>query len=115
MPDDAAPRKEPKQFSQFLAEQRRGLLHAELSEQLAELVTACMTTRKAGSLTLSVKVKPTGDAHVEVTDDVVIKVPRDVRPPSIFFTDEHGTLHRNDPRQGKLPLREVVNPEEATQ
>ena len=55
---------ERKPFAAFLQEQRRGGLHGELSESLQELVRAVEEHRKAGTLTLTVKVAPFGDGTV---------------------------------------------------
>ena len=93
---------ERKPFAAFLQEQRRGGLHGELSDGLAGLVAAVSEHRKAGTLTLTVSVKPTGDGVVVVTDKVVVKAPEGDRGSSIFFADEDGNLQREDPRQMKI-------------
>lgn len=105
-PDDRAT---TKPFTQFIAEQRRGALHTELSDQLAELVHACLETGKKGKLALTISVAPIKDADgtVSITDDVKLTAPKPDAKPSIFFTDEQGNLSRQDPRQVELPLREV--------
>ncbi len=90
---------ERKPFAQFLQEQRRGGLHGELSEALQELVRAVEEHRKAGTVTLTVKVAPFGDGTVAITDRVVLKAPEGERGSGIFFTDADGNLHRQDPRQ----------------
>lgn len=95
-------------FAQWLIEQRGGVLHAEASEALADVVAAVMEHGKSGSLTLSVKVARNKDGvTVTVSDDLKVKVPQGDRGAAIFFTDDHGNLSRNNPRQPELPLREV--------
>jgi hypothetical protein len=102
-------RPQTKPFAAFVQEQRRGALHTEVSDQLAELVHACVETGKKGTLTLQITVAPTKNEEgtVLVTDDIKVKAPKPDARPAIFFTDEHGNLSRQDPRQAELPLREV--------
>jgi hypothetical protein len=111
---DQAPEAQPseevatKPFAAWLQEQRQGGLHGEVSDALADLVAAVMEHDKAGSLTLTVKVKPAGDNAVFVTDEVKSKPPEGERPAALFFTDPRGNLSRRDPRQPELPLRQVA-------
>ena len=97
---------ERKPFAAFLQEQRRGALHGELSERLQELVLAVEEHRKAGTLTLTLSVKPNGNGVVTISDKVVVKVPEGERGSSIFFTDEAGNLVR-DPR-GQTTIDDAV-------
>lgn len=100
-----------KPFAQFLQEQRSGGLHGELSEALKTLVQSVDEHRKAGTLTLTVKVAPNADGvTVTVTDKIVLKAPEAERGAAIFFIDNDGSLQRRDPRQIELPLREVERP-----
>jgi hypothetical protein len=102
-------RPQTKPFAAFVQEQGRGRLHSELSDGFAELVAACMEHEKAGTLTLTIKVKPSKDGEsVQISDDLKIKAPEADRSPSVFFTDRHGNVSRNNPRQDELPLREVA-------
>lgn len=98
-------------FAVFLQQQRRGLLHGELSDALHDLLAAVKDTGKPGSLTLQIKVKPAAKGNAEqvlVSDLVVAKKPAVERPESIFFLDDSGNLSRSDPRQPELPgIREV--------
>lgn len=100
-----------KPFAAFIQEQRGGGLHGELSDALAELVLACDEHRKAGTLTLTIKVAPNSDGvTVTVTDKLVVKAPEGERGAALFFVDADGNLNRRDPRQIELPLREVTTP-----
>lgn len=96
-----------KPFAAFLQEQRRGVAHTEISEALAELVQACVQTGKKGTLTLQIAVQPIKDADgtVYITDGVTVKAPRPDARPSMFFTDDHGNVSRQNPRQAELPIR----------
>lgn len=100
----ATQRPELKPFAQFLQEARRGGLHTEMSEQLADLVSAVRETGKKGSITLKLTVEPSkdDDAMIVVHDDCKVTLPRITQRPSLFFPDEHGNLHRRDPRQAEI-------------
>lgn len=97
-----------KPFAAFLQEQRRGGLHAELTDKLAELVQVCAELGKGGSLTLKISLKPNADGStMTVSDDVSVKAPEPERGAAIFFADDAGNLSRHDPRQLEIPVREV--------
>lgn len=100
-------------FAAWLQDLRHGAAHAELTDALAELVSAVQTTGKAGELRLVVKVKPSdsGATQVIVSDDVVLKAPEPSRPISLFFVDEAHNLTRDDPFQQRLPLRDIPRPD----
>jgi len=103
-------------FNGFLADQRGGALHAELTERLAEVTAAVIEHGKAGSLTLTIKISQQKGAEraVIVADDLKVKVPAPERGESLFFADEDGNLSRRDPRQPALPLSEARKAGEAT-
>lgn len=100
-------------FGAFLQEQRRGLLHSELTDELQALVAAVAEHGKKGELVLKVTVTPSkGGAHVTVSDEVKVKTPEGVRPESIFFIDAANNLVTKDPRQQTFELREAPTPTE---
>lgn len=105
MSEDGAASARP--FTQFVQEQRRGALHEELSERLAETVTAVMEHGKVGAVTLTLKIKPAGDGMVQIFDDLKVKAPEGEKPPSIFFVDKRGNVQRQDPRQMEMSLQRV--------
>lgn len=102
-------------FAAFLQQQRRGVLHGELSDALHGLLAAVKDTGKPGSLQFTLKVKPAAKGNAEqvlISDLVVVKAPSVERPESIFFLDDEGNLSRSDPRQMELPaIRDVSRPE----
>ena len=105
--------KQVRPFADWLMEQRQGLLHAELTDALNELVAAVNEHSKGGELVLRVKVKPaTKSSHgaVAVADDVMLKKPVGDRAEALFFVDKHSNLTRENPLQPRLPLREVPAP-----
>lgn len=106
--DPELPAGRQRTFSAFLIEQRGGSLHGELTERLAEVVSAALEHGEQGSLVLKVAVKPNKDGiTVTVTDEVRCKVPEGDRGAALFYADEAGNLTRRDPRQPELPLKEV--------
>lgn len=104
----APERPQTKPFAQFLQEQRGGLLHAELSDTLADVVARVVEHGKPGTITVQFKVQPNKDGvTLTVFDDVKVKAPQGDRGAAIFYADGHGNLSRRDPRQPELPLRPV--------
>lgn len=85
-----------------------GDLHEELTEALTDLVAQVKATRKTGTLKLTLKIKPNGENSVEIEDEVKLSLPAAPRPKSIMFIDGDNALRRTDPRQQRLPLREVA-------
>ncbi len=105
--DDTARRIRP--FADWMAEQRNGALHTELSQGLNDLVDAVNGVGRSGTLTLVVKVQPAskhGEGSVLVADDVKVKLPQE-RGEALYFVDADANLSRQNPAQPSLPLREV--------
>lgn len=98
-------------FTQFLQEQRRGGLHADLSDALNRVVAAVIETGRQGTLAVNLKIKPTGDGMVQVFDALKLGVPEPEKAASLFYVDEHGNVQRKDPRQTEMPLREAKGAE----
>jgi hypothetical protein len=91
-------------FLEALPELEYGSLAPRLGEDLAKLVAEVTATRKAGSITLKLKIKPAGDrGQVEIISDVDLKLPKPEPGKSLFFGTDKGQLLRHDPRQQKLP------------
>ncbi|WP_019919071.1 hypothetical protein [Methyloversatilis discipulorum] len=89
-------------FNDALRKIRRGGLADELSEELNRLTKACTETGRAGELVMKLKLKPGKGGHIEVFDDVTVRMPKPERGVSIFFATPDGNLQTNDPRQGEL-------------
>jgi hypothetical protein len=108
--DDDAPERKP--FALALQEMRKGGLHTELGDELAELVKQCVATGKKGSLILTLTIDPkdaTNEESMLVVDDkIVVKAPRFDTAATLFWADDKGNLQRDRPSQGRLPLREVT-------
>ncbi len=82
---------------------RLGELDDELTSELHQLVEKCQATGRAGSITLTLSLKPGKGGQIEVIDDIKVKNPKPERGSSIMFATPEGNLQREDPRQGKLP------------
>ncbi len=103
----------PRDFAMFLraidegsiADEAATKLH-ELAAKLHELVDAYGGTAK-GTLTLSVSLSALANGTVDVTADVKTKEPKPKRARSVFWLTKGNNLSPDNPRQQKLPLREV--------
>ncbi len=94
-------------FSDILGELGAGQTVDILTTDLAEVVTAVKETGKKGTIRLDLEIVPNGAHGVRITDKITTKAPREDRGETLFFTDADGGLHRRDPRQQDLPLRQV--------
>lgn len=103
------PQAESRNFMQWLLAQRGGVLHSELTDALQEVVAGAVEHQKPGKLTLTIDVRPMENGvNVMVADGVNAKVPQPDKSPSLFFTDSHGNLSRDNPYQEPLPgLRQL--------
>lgn len=103
--------KEVRPFTDWLTEQRNGVLLLELGESLNELVEAVDTHGKGGAITLKINVKPSGkgtQGAVVVSDTVTVKKPEGDRPEVFYFVDGDHNLARANPNQPSFDtLREV--------
>lgn len=52
--------------------------------------------------------KPHADGAVMVADDIKVVKPKPTKGGSIFFVTPENNLIREDPKQSRLPLQEVV-------
>ena len=102
-----------RQFADVVRELSSGTTYEDITANLSEIVDAVVLHRKTGELTVKLTVRPNGENSVRMIADIKAKVPQAPRAETIFFAAAGGLLTREDPRQTKLPLREVV--EEATE
>lgn len=96
-------------FLDTLRDLRGGNVHDELSDALQEVVAAVSAEGKAGKLTLTISVKPAGAGQgaLLVVDDIKIAVPKPTNGGTIFYATPDNNLQREDPKQSRLPLRDV--------
>ena len=95
-------------FIDVLAELEAGRTSEDLTSGLTELTSQVMAVRKGGDMTLKIHVTPNGETSVEIRATIKINAPEPARERTIMFADEFGGLRRENPRQHKLPLREVT-------
>lgn len=91
---------------EFLSTQRSGTLLRDFGDSLAEVVEAVRETGRAGSLMLTVKIRPAaknGGPSVVVSDLLVAKPPKPEVAETVMYALEGGALSRRDPRQPSLP------------
>lgn len=96
-----------KPITDVIGELNNGDFIGDLTDELYALIKAVSETRKAGKLTITMNVKPTGRDTVSVAADFSSKKPEDGRPETTFFIGKDFSLQRKDPKQPDLPLREV--------
>lgn len=95
-----------------LSEQRKGKLLAEASEELARVVKACRDTGKKGKLTITLKIRPTS-TEMMLSDEIKSDIPKPDAAASVFYDDDDGQLHRDDPHQEDLPFTALPETAEA--
>lgn len=91
-------------ITDILREYRNGRAADLASRKLAELVQAVDETGKAGSLTITIKIKPEngGGSQKTLACEVKAKMPEAQLAEAIFFSDDEGSLHRSDPQQREM-------------
>ena len=96
-------------FMQVLPEIRQGKLVEDVTNAIAEVAQAVKATQKAGSVTITLSLKPGDSAEnaLVISDKIKSAAPQADKRPSLFFTDDEGALHRDDPNQHNLPLEPV--------
>lgn len=101
----------------LIGDLRRGKAAHELTEQLHDLIAACLDTGKKGELVLKLTVEPDTDdeTRMKVTDVIATKTPKRSQKPSLFFVDHDGNLTRSDPLQTSIDgVRDAATPTEIT-
>lgn len=101
-------------FMQVLGDLRRGKTQDELTNKLSELVRAVEDTGRAGTLSLTIKVKPAAkdSTLVQIDDIIVCKTPEIARAPTFMHTTPDHGLSLDDPEAKDRPekLRSVETP-----
>lgn len=99
-------------FAAFLGEVENGVLHADLTEALADLVAALNDHRQQrggkpkGRIAVTFDFKLDGDV-VEVGGEIKLTKPKTERGRSIFWTTPENRLSKLNPRQQDLFVRPV--------
>lgn len=95
-------------FLSLLQQHRGGEVLSDLAAAMREVTEAVQLAGKPGAIILTIAIQPaTSSGAVIVADEIKVKLPKEEKITSIFFSDDAGNLLRNDPRQKELPLRTV--------
>ncbi|MFV8317073.1 hypothetical protein [Mycobacterium sp. 23] len=91
------------EFATLLLTHAKGRAHDEATKKLREAVEAVQQTGKAASVTVKLDIKPVDKIPnaFRIQDSITAKIPEDTRT-SMWFGDDQGGLHRNDPNQRSL-------------
>lgn len=92
------PSNDPSEFASVLLQHAKGRAHDEATEKLKEAVEAVKRFGAPATVTVSFKVHPVknNSTVVKLEDTVTAKIPTEPRS-SMWFPDEDGALHRNQP------------------
>lgn len=101
-----------RQFSDWLTDHARGSVNDEITLALAEVTRSVSEMGAKGSVVLEVKIEPAGSGSRSVATSckVTAKPPVPSGEKSIFYVDEAGGMHRDDPFAEKLDLQEAPEP-----
>lgn len=103
-------------FLQVMQTHDGGEICNELADAMREATQAVVLSGKASTVEFKVKFTPAArGAFGVVFSKPQVKKSEPERASSIWFGDEHGNLHRNDPRQKELPLRSVQDPQQVAE
>jgi hypothetical protein len=87
----------------------RGNTVVDMSREMQGVIDGVVATGKAGSITLCLKIKPSGidqetmrPNQVEINPEISSKVPRRNQNKTTFFVTEANTITRDDPAQTKM-------------
>ena len=95
-------------YALLVAGQRDGDCLLEASEKLTDLVQKVRDRVRPGVITLKITISPANGAKVvTITDEIIVKMPKEEKEATLMFTNEDGTLTRKNPDQKELVLREV--------
>ncbi len=103
----------PRPFSQVLLEIGDGSCHAEMSRELHQLLATMQDLAVSqsggvkGEFVLRLRIAIDEVGQVIVKHEILRKDPKPTRRASVFFLNRKGNLTLDNPRQQKLPLREV--------
>lgn len=91
------------EFATVLLQHRKGIEHDRATETLRDAVEAVKQTGKAAKVAVAVEIKPVSNVPnaVKLTVKVNETIPEEIES-SMWFTDDEGGLHRNDPTQRPL-------------
>lgn len=89
-------------FTDVITDIGAGDLERKLSDELQDIVNAVLETGKVGKLQLTISVNSEGKM-IRVLATSKTTIPKEPVESTSFFADAKGGLHRENPRQPKLP------------
>jgi hypothetical protein len=99
-------------FFDTLRDVRSGEVVDELAIKMQELVHAVQVANGAGSLTLTLEVKPMKGSTeaVVIVDTIKTKLPQIKAHGTVMFPTPEGNLQRNNPNQREIPGLSLADP-----
>lgn len=90
----------PTEFAQLLMSHAKGRAHDKATAELNAAVEAVKRTGKSGFVAIKFSIDPVknNDEVVRIESNVTSKVPEEPVT-SMWYADDDGALHRNDPNQ----------------
>ena len=109
MTKDESPNQACNELIKFLVPLAEGAIVPDLVNEIHDVVKAVRDTGRAGDISLKIKIAPCNgsERQVVVNAEINSKPPKSARPMSLYFTDEDGALHRQDPLQMGLKFDEA--------
>lgn len=98
-------------FQDILTDLDDGRVHEQLGELWRKVVQAVKETNKPAELTLKLTAKLERGTMVVVVPKVSSKLPAPATSPTLFYTDDEGNVHRNDPKQQTLKIVTPIKPQ----
>lgn len=91
------------EFAAALLGHNKGLSHLKATRLLREVVQAVRLTGRKGSVTVKLEIAPLKNNKRATTSsiDVTHSIPEE-KTTSVWFVDDEGGLHRNDPEQLRI-------------
>lgn len=93
----------------IIQELRGGQTLLELNDEAANVVKQVEETNRAGSITLTITIKPGGGNKMVVTDKIGKSLPVADRASTLFFANEDHSLTRQMPGQVSLGVLEGLD------
>lgn len=89
------------EFATILLQCEKGLVHDKASELMRDAVSAVKELGKTAKVNIELTITPVKNNTrvVQIEAKPTAKIPQPPRAPSIFYADDTGGLHRNDPEQ----------------
>lgn len=103
-------------FLQIMQTHDGGEVCNELAEAMRACVQAVALTGKPATIDFKVRFAPAAKGAFGVAfSKPKVKTAEPERAASLWFGDDAGNLHRDNPRQKELPLKTVADPQQAAE